>query len=849
MRGRTIIGIANKRMRPIAYPAEPCCAVFFLLVWRIKPSLVILVGMSDYSPMAEQRLGDDIHSDNCGMESLLETLRTYDAIRDQDESGDSILTRTLSYIRPDFALDSAIHKLPPFLRSRLKAIGITRLYAHQAQAIRKALDGHDLVLESPTASGKTLCFSIPLILKLTAQPLAHALMLHPMKALSNDQRRQLEELTGGAPSNTRGIESWLYDGDTNQEHRKAIRDNPPAVLLTNPAMLHLSFLGYAEKWDHFLRNLQLIILDEMHEYRGFFGTNFSLLMRRFLNKLSSLGNSPQIILATATCANPVEHAQRLTGRDAFKLVQATNRMRPTRHFAFINPQISDYHFIKIYRLRIARAALACLSRDLTTIVFCQSRTFAESVCKESQRDADKFGLDPDSIVPYRSGYSASERREIEEGLRNGKYRVVFTTNALEIGIDIGRLDCCILAGFPDNVMSAWQRIGRTGRGWDKTAFVLFFAMNNAMDQFFVSNIDAFLDKPLDEILIAVDNEELIKRHVPFLLHECGGDLDESHRASLGDQFWEHACEQARTTKPVAGQKPPYRRLDIRGASGAINQLIRKSTKEEIGTISDMHLFREAFVGAIYNHRGETFRVTAHGAGEVYLESAEPHLRTEARFFTNVQSSEMLRGYRFREVVSVCYGKVTIYDNFTGYRLIDERSDDVLDDVTTAHAIRRFVRGFWLVLEAPEPFGERIDPAALSVLEQFIRIGSPFIIPCDRHDIATLATTNPLPSIYLYETLPGGIGIAEKMLEVWQEVMSRGAEIARECACRDGCARCIHPPRHRIADTGTLKKSIGFELMDRLFNITSQSPEERFDPDTYRWRSGASEQPPPSPMIC
>lgn len=774
------------------------------------------------------------------MERLLATLREFDALRDglEDGSDDAILTRTAPFVEPDFAPASAFDGIPPFLRSRLESAGITRLYSHQANAIDKVLSGRDIVLESPTASGKTLCFNIPLVLTLSESRSAHALMLHPMKALSNDQRRQLELLTNGEASGHRRIESWLYDGDTDQEHRKAMRSNPPAVLLTNPEMLHLTFLGWSEQWDRFLRHLRIIVIDEMHEYRGFFGTNFALLLRRFLNKLSDLGNSPQLILATATCANPLEHARRLTGRTDLDLVTAADAIRPTRHFAFINPQIPDYRFLDIYRLRIARAGLSCLRNDLTTIVFCPSRMFAESACRMARRDADRFGLDPASIVPYRSGYSATERREIEQGLRDGKYRVVFSTNALEIGIDIGRLDCCILAGFPDNVMSAWQRIGRSGRGWDKTAYVLFYAMNNAMDQFFASNIDAFLDKPLDEILIGVDNDELMGRHIPFVLHESGWDMNASRRTVLGDTFYEHAQRRAAQSRPVAGQKPPYGRLDIRGASGATSRLIRSSSGEEIGTISDVHLFREAYVGAIYNHRGETFRVTAHGAGEVYLESAEPHLRTEARFFTVVQNSEMMNGSRFQSALSLCYGKVTIYDNFTGYRLIDERSDAVLEDVSTTNAIRKFVRGFWFMFEDSVPFGRTVDPAGLAVLEQFIRIGSPFIIPCDRHDIATLTMTNPLPSIYLYETVPGGIGIAEKMLEVWREVMSHGAEIARKCSCREGCARCIHPPRYRVSDAGALKKTLGFELMDMLFAATCGDVAEVFDPDIHGWRESS-----------
>lgn len=369
------------------------------------------------------------------------------------------------------------------------------------------------------------------------------------------------------------------------------------------------------------------------------------------------------------------------------------------------------------------------------------------------------------------GLPAEERRDIEGGLRSGKYRVVFSTNALEIGIDIGQLDCCILAGFPDNVMSAWQRIGRTGRSWDKTAYVLFYAMNSAIDQFFASNIDAFLDKPLDEIIVGVDNEELIGKHIRYLLHESSWRVEELRKEILGEYLWQCAKAKAESGGPIAGQKPPYLQLDIRGASGVQSTLTCNA--KEIGTISDVHLFREAYVGAIYNHRGETYRVTAHGAREVFLEKAEPYLRTDPRFFTNVQNSEIIDAVRHKASIGICYGKVIIYDNFTGYRLIDERSEKVIDEVARTAAIRKPVRGFWLTVENPALFETSDVEAGMHVVEQFLRIGSPFIIPCDRHDVATLASMNAVPTAYLYETVPGGIGIAEKMLEVG-EASSRKA---------------------------------------------------------------------------
>jgi DEAD/DEAH box helicase domain-containing protein len=567
------------------------------------------------------------------MDELLASLRKFDALRDVPSDGraDTVLTRVLPKSPPDLAPTNYLDRFPPCIRKVLATQGIVELYSHQAEAIDRIRAGEDVVLEAPTASGKTLCFNIPLALALLDDPQSHALMVHPMKALSNDQRRQFEALAGPLTEAAgRRLESWIFDGDLQRDHRKLLNADPPAVLFTNPEMLHQSFLGWQEQWLKFLSRLKLVILDEIHEYRGYFGTNVALLLRRFLARLGQLGVRPQLVVATATCGNAEEHAYRLTGRRC-TLVRAKTAMRPERHFAFINPDIPDFHFHEIYRLRIARAALACVAQGLSTLIFCPSRKFAEEAAIRAKRDAGEHGIDPDTIAPYRSGYGADLRREIEDGLRTGRYKAVFSTNALEIGVDIGRLDVCILAGFPDSVLSAWQRIGRVGRSWDKKAYVLFYAFNNPFDRFFASNIDAFLDKPLDEILIGVDNEELMARHIPYLVHECGAEFSPQLAEHLGSPLVDFARKKMDGKKPVKGHGPNYQRLSIRGGSGTTYRLVYKG--KDVGDISNAHLFREAYVGAIDNHFGKPYRVMAHAAGEVQLEDAEPHLRTEGIFWT------------------------------------------------------------------------------------------------------------------------------------------------------------------------------------------------------------------------
>lgn len=769
------------------------------------------------------------------MDELLSALRRYDALRDEDvhERKDKVATRSIPRHLPTWADDHHIERLSPPLRQALHAQGIRRLYSHQAQAIDCICSGQDVVLEAPTASGKTLCFNIPLLQTLVEKPQSHALILHPMKALSNDQRRQFENLAMLVSKRVgSNIESWVFDGDSEAEHRKIIKNAPPSVLFTNPEMLHLSFLQWQDQWLKFLPTLRMVVIDEIHEYRGYFGTNVALLLRRFFASLRQLEVRPQVVLATATCGNAEEHAYRLTGRHC-TLVRATTAMRPQRHFAFIEPNIPDFKFHDIYRLRIVRATLSCLAQGLTTLIFCPSRKFAEEAAMRAKSDAENFGINPEVIAPYRSGYEADLRRQIEDGLRDGHYQAVFCTNALELGIDIGRLDACILAGFPDSVLSAWQRIGRVGRGLDKDAYILFYAFNNPFDQFFANNIDVFLHKPLDEILIGVDNEELMTRHLPYLVHETGNAITSSQHLQdeLGKPFFTFAKKSVEGTKPVKSHPPNYRRLSIRGGGNTIYKLMYKD--KELGTISDTHLFREAYVGAVYNHFGKSYRVTAHGANEVHLEEADPRLRTEGNFFTLIQESEMLSSIRYEECLAASYGRLTVFENFAGYRLIDTETEQVLEEERSQLARSSNVRGFWLEYTNTTNSIDMFSALDLFSFEQLLRIGAPFVVPCDRHDLGTFTSAKTLNSVYLYETVPGGIGVAEKALEVWPQIIRTALEITQKCTCKHGCPGCLVPPR-LSGGYDEPKKESAVSVANLFLKMEASPMRERFDVNRHVW---------------
>lgn len=758
------------------------------------------------------------------MNNLLDILRTFDALRDNNkEYPDEVQIKSIPRQPPIYDSSNILENLHPSIKDYVSMLGAENLYEHQAKAIRLALEAKDVVLESPTASGKTLSFLIPMIVKILNNPNSRALLIYPMKAVANDQRRQLNDVT----QDFKFIKSWTFDGDTPSEHRSLLKSDPPNILLTNPEMLHLSFLAWSDQWIKFLKNLDFIVIDEIHEYRGFFGTNFALLLRRFLMKLAKMGCNPQLFLCSATCANPLEHAERLTGRKC-ALVSAANCIRPQRNFAFVNPRIPDFTFQEIYHLRIARASLACLSKDLSCIVFCPSRKFAEDVCKKAKREAEKYNLDANVIAPYKSGLKAEARREIEDGLRTGNYKIVFTTNALELGIDIGKLDVCILAGFPDSMMSAWQRIGRVGRNWNKEAHVLFYAMNNAVDQFYAANIDAFLTKPLDEITTGIGNDELISRHIPYLLHEADWNLSSDDKRILGEDFYNYALEKMKGKSPLKGVRGPnYFNLDVRGTSGSVYKLIYH--KSEIGSMSDDQAFREAYIGAIYNHFGKSYRVSSHGGTEILLEDTDPNLYTVPSFYTIVQSTDVVKGHRYDEKISVFYGKLTIFENFAGYQLIDEKNGTVLDEVRSDLSRHKNAHTFLLKFESSD--FKDIVSNGINALEHIFRIGATFVMPCDRHDTSTYCSRNSF-EIYFYENYPGGIGIAEKAFTVFRDVIQEGMKIAENCNCNDGCPRCIFPPRFKRADG--LSKITGIKLANQLLSITSKSAKEIFDSITHGW---------------
>lgn len=766
------------------------------------------------------------------LNDLFEAFREFDALRVGPDGSDAMQTAQLDAIEPSFAGASTVDILATPVRQALQALGISTLYQHQSDAIRLAVESaSNIVLQAPTASGKSLAFQLPMLNTLANDPRGHALMIYPTKALALDQRDQLHRLAKEIPG--RKIESWFYDGDVDQETRAAIRAKPPAILLTNVDMLHKTFLGNADLWHGFLSNLRWVIVDEIHEYRGYFGSNVSMILRRFSHHLSQLDAHPQFFLSSATAANALEHAEQLTGL-SFTEVDAASSMRPSRQFWFVDPSIPVHQYWQILQLRAVNAGLACLATGRSALIFCPSRKFAEECHRMAMRRADELiadgtqGIDRDAIKVFKAGLSAEMRHEIQEGLKGGSVRLAFTTNALELGIDIGGLDGVILAGFPDSMMSAWQRIGRAGRRWNAEAFVLYLARNNPMDSFYAANLEAFLEKPLDDLVINPGNEELIRRHVPCLLFESDG--IEGGREILGNELFT-AAEQAikrRETPVRAGRWRPHMSVDIRGGGGGMFDLM--SGGKAIGTMSGHQRFREAYPRAIYMHGGSTYRVesvTSTGSGgEINLVTAEPHLSTRPTLITTVSIQDIFAGNRWAvddSAISAFYGNVTVTEVLASVQEVNDLTSEVTDQWVPGDdsASARFSKAHacWLQVE-----DETADVRhGLTALQHLLRIGAQFTIPVDPHDMFPHATPGE-SAVYLIESYPGGIGVARKTLDRWRAMLEAGIGVAENCSCVKGCPNCLVPPRAR----DDFDKRAGITLARQLIAATDAEPTHQFE---------------------
>ena len=423
--------------------------------------------------------------------------------------------------------------------------------------------------------------------------------------------------------------------------------------------------------------------------------------------------------------------------------------------------------------------------------------------RNTQAKAKEVGLDPDCISAFHADLKNNRRQDIQKDIKAGRIGIVFTTNALELGLDIGGLDGVILAGFPASTMSAWQQIGRAGRGWDKDAFVLFYAMNDPIDRFFVGNLEAFLNRPFDELVVDPSNEKLIENHLPALSCETDGKASLAKETIIGSAF--HHAAVTYMGKPIP-RYSPHHNMNLRGGLGKSFKL--KRGNDEIGQISTMRLFREAYIGAVFTFFGHKYRVHSHEESAVVLEDAEPHIKTEGKFYTFVTVNQIYSGFGY-DTVQAYYGSLNIVMNFMGYKLIDEQTNEPKGTGGTEAAhYENNLHSFMLHV----PHFHSQTSSAIGALEHLLRVGAMFVIPADRFDTNTFSKPSDDPAtIYYYENYAGSIGVAKKLAEVWPKALNKGIEIAERCSCKHGCPNCIEPAKSYNMSNANIDKLLGIKL--------------------------------------
>ncbi len=688
-------------------------------------------------------------------------------------------------------------RLLPEIEAALGAMGITRLYSHQVEAIELVRSGINVVVATPTASGKTLIYNIPIIERFLENPTSKALYIFPLKALAQDQLRALNRLSSALPSAPRP-DAAIYDGDTSQWARTKIRKRPPNCLFTNPEMLHLSLLPYHSSWAAFWKELSYVIIDEVHTYRGIMGSSMGWVFRRLRRICKRYGSDPVFILCSATVGNPRELAHDLTGLD-FRAITKSGAPQGKRHLILVDPEGAGAAQTAVGLL------LAAIKRGLRTIVYTQSRKLTELVGMWAIQRAGPLSQ---KISAYRAGFLPEERRMIEDRLSSGQLLSVISTSALELGIDIGLLDICILVGYPGTLMSLRQRGGRVGRNARESAVILVSG-EDALDKFFMNHPEQLIVRPSENAVVNIYNKRVMKRHLVCAASEeplhKGENLlkDEPTKRLITELVHKGKLfETGDSTRFVSMRKYPQREVDLRSAGKGF-QIITEDGKT-IGTMDGFRVFRETHPGAVYLHRGKTYLVK-----DLDIESRKVVVRPKkVDYFTRVRASkdtQILEAVETRRLFGseLFWGRLMITDHVLGYDVRHVRGQKLINRVELDLPPQRFeTEGLWIII--PEDVKKGAEQKLLhfmggihAVEHAFIGI-MPLLVLCDRNDLGGISTTfhhqTSSAAIFVYDGIPGGAGLTHKAFHEAQNLLTTTLDTIKSCQCKTGCPSCVHSPK-------------------------------------------------------
>ncbi len=686
---------------------------------------------------------------------------------------------------------------PEPIQKALNDKGITRLYSHQVEALEKIQTGEPVIISTPTASGKSLIYILASLLHLIQDPCSKALYLFPIKALEQDQRKILEEWTAGLPFSGKSI-SAIYDGDTPVSQRKKIRQDPPPVLISNPDMLHMGILPYHEQWKEFFKNLRLVVIDEAHVYKGILGSHVVQIIRRLRRICRLYQSNPQFVLCSATIAHPDFFSESLTGL-SFQTVQESGFPSPAKHFLFLNPDISA-------SVAGARLFTYCLSKGKKTILFTQGRRVTELIHMWVEQMAPAL---KGKISSYRAGFLPGERRIIEQRLASGELLGVISTSALEMGIDIGSLDVCLLVGYPGSVINTWQRGGRVGRSSRESAIILI-AQPDALDQYFIRHPEDFFERSFETAVVDPDNSPILKAHLtcaaaefplspedPFLepsrhLREVR-ELEKEGRLLL----------TARGEEWVSAKKNPHREVNIRSIGEAFT-ILQGEKGAVVGTLDRLRAFRECHPGAIYLHKAEAFLVER-------LELKEKNVYVtpkEVNYYTRIvaqKETEIIQREQVRPVGNflVNFGQILVTETFTGYEKRAIHGQELLGVYPLELPSQTFeTEGLWIEIE--EVIQDQMKSHGFHIMGGLhaLEHGAISIFPlyalCDRGDIGGICYPHHPQvgkgTIFIYDGYPGGVGLAKRGYEIIEDLLQKTLHLISECPCEEGCPSCIHSPQ-------------------------------------------------------
>src|SRR5579863_7028404 len=772
---------------------------------------------------------------------------------------------TITAVRRFPAREAEFAEFPSWIHTDLaaayKAKGVRQPYSHQADAAEAVDAGTYVIIVTPTASGKTLCYNLPILNAILENTDTRALYLFPTKALAQDQLAELHDLNERL-TNPFGV--FTYDGDTPSDARKAIREKGHLVL-TNPDMLHTGILPHHTRWTRLFENLRYIVIDELHTYRGVFGSHLCNVLRRLRRIARFYGRDPQFICCSATIANPGELASRLLEADV-EVLSSNGAPAAEKTFVFYNPPVVNraLGIRRSYINESSRVAQEFLKHDLQTIVFANSRLHTEILLTYLQQANPHFPGTADTIRGYRGGYLPRERREIERGLREGRIRGVVTTSALELGIDVGSLDTVVMAGYPGTIAATWQRAGRAGRRSGSSCAVLV-ASSSPLDQFIVRHPDYFFGNTPEQGFIQPDNLEILLNHLkcaafelPIAPEEKFGDVDLPdlcarlaeagylHRA--GTHFhWTQEAYPADTVSLRSVTSDNFIVIDITGQPAVIG---------EVGFSAALTTLHEK---AIYLHGAEQYHVEHldFKKRKAYVRKVDVDYYTDAMRYTQVRVLELAvsdvagglspRGQRDEAAATKSHGDVLVRSQVVGFKKIKFFTNENIGfGQLELPENEMHTTSYWLTLERPLleslPFSVSERQSGMFGLLHAMESVATLLLMCDGRDLGTAIGEKPPapgeaseefapvrlddvmngtfsgagkefyePNLYLFDAYPGGIGFSEPLFRVSELLLAKTRELIRTCTCESGCPSCIGP----AGDLVPRAKEAALTILERI----------------------------------